>query len=147
MIDLPTLGGTRSEAKAINDAGDVAGASRLPDGTAHPVLWSKGRVMDLGVVPGDACGEGMSINSRQQVVGYSNSQCRGAHSHGFLWEQGALFDLNKLVVNPGNLIILEGVYITERGEIAGNAVTSSGDSRAVVLIPCDKGLTSSESCE
>ena len=88
----------------------------------------------------------MAINSRRQIVGYSNYQCHGSHSHGFLWERGVLFDLNKLVVNPGNLTIVEGVYITEGGKIAGNAVTPEGNHHAVALIPCEEGSTDVAGC-
>src|SRR5215467_4812193 len=102
MIDLPSLGGAGTESKAINDAGDVAGASSLAGTTDfHAVLWTNGKVVDLGVVPGDLCAEAMHINSKQQVVGYSNRDvCHTEdHTHGFLWESGVLFDLNQLISN------------------------------------------------
>ncbi len=149
MIKLPTLGGTLSEAKAINSAGDVTGAARLPGDTlSHPVLWTKGKVIDLGVVPGDLCAEGMAINSKQQIVGFSNHEhCFPPHAHGFLWENGVLFDLNQLISNPTTLTVIEGVRITERGEIAGNAVTPEGNQHGVVLIPCDEEHLDLEGCD
>jgi probable HAF family extracellular repeat protein len=149
MIDLPSLGGTFTEAKAINDAGDVTGASFLPGGSDFDaVLWRKGQVIDLGVVPGDLCAEGMAINSRGQVVGYSNhDECHTAHhAHGFLWEHGRLFDLNQLVSNRTNLVVYEAVRINDRGEIAGNAWTPGGDRRAIVLIPCDENHIGMKGC-
>jgi probable HAF family extracellular repeat protein len=149
MIKLPTLGGTLSEAKAINTAGDVTGAARLPGDTlSHPVLWTKGKVIDLGVVPGDLCAEGMAINSKQQIVGFSNHEhCFPPHAHGFLWENGVLFDLNQLISNKTTLTVIEGVRITELGEIAGNALTPEGNSRGVVLIPCDEHHPNIDDCD
>ena len=149
MIKLPTLGGTRSEAKAINNAGDVTGAARLPGDTlSHPVLWTNGRVIDLGVVPGDLCAEGMSINSKRQIVGFSNHDpCFSPHAHGFLWENGVLFDLNRLISNPTGLTVIEGTFINERGEITGNALAPEGNTHAVVLIPCDEFHPNTDGCD
>ena len=149
MIELPTLGGTRNEAKAINNAGDVTGAARFAgDALSHPVLWAKGKVIDLGVVPGDLCAEGMAINSKRQIVGFSNhDHCGPPHAHGFLWENGVIFDLNGLISNATTLTVIEGVRITERGEIAGNALTPEGNQHGVVLIPCDEEHLDLEGCD
>jgi len=149
IVDLGTLGGSGSEAKAVNDSGYVTGAARLPGNTkVHAVLWGNGGILDLGVIPGDLCDEGMSLNSRLQVVGYSNQvSCGGPHAHGFLWEHGVLFDLNRLIVNPSALQVIEGVFINERGEITGNAVTPEGNIHAVLLIPCDEFHPNRDGCD
>ena len=49
-----------------------------------------------------------------------------------------MFDLNRLIVNSAGLKVIEGVFINERGEIIGNAITPEGNNHAVVLIPCDE---------
>ena len=49
-----------------------------------------------------------------------------------------MVDLNRLIVNRSTLQVIEGVFINERGEITGNAVTPEGNIHAVVLIPCDE---------
>ena len=149
-MDLGTLGGSDSEAAmAINDSGYVTGAALLPGNTEfHAVLWGNGGILDLGVIPGDLCDEGMSLNSRLQVVGYSNqATCHGPHAHGFLWEHGVLFDLNRLIVNDTGLQVIEGVFINERGEITANAVTPEGNTHAVVLIPCNESHPNRDGCD
>lgn len=48
ITDLGTLGGTESFAYAVNDLGQVVGASRMPgDLTTHSFLYSKGKMIDL----------------------------------------------------------------------------------------------------
>ena len=42
MVDLGTLGGTYSEATAVNNNGDVVGWSDLPDGFSVAVMWRHG---------------------------------------------------------------------------------------------------------
>ena len=120
----------------------------LAHAEVHAVLWGNGGVLDLGVIPGDLCDEGMSLNSRLQVVGYSNQvACHGPHAHGFLWEHGVLFDLNRLIVKSDRAQVIEGTFINERGEIIGNAITPEGNTHAVVLIPCDEFHPNRDGCD
>lgn len=150
FIDLGTLGGHLSEAWAINDAGDIAGVSFVPgDDANHATLWSRGKTIDLGVVSGDICTLSLSINSARQVVGFSNKdECaREDHTHGFLWDNGTIFDLNRLISNRTTLRVVEGVFINERGEIAANSVTLDGASHAVALIPCDDAHPGVDGCD
>jgi probable HAF family extracellular repeat protein len=52
MIDLGTLGGSKSEAVSINDQGQVVGRAWLTDTpqVRHGFLWEKGTMTDLGTV-------------------------------------------------------------------------------------------------
>ena len=52
MTDLGTLGGLRSAAYAINDAGQVVGHANTADGADHAFLWQDGRMTDLGTLGG-----------------------------------------------------------------------------------------------
>ncbi|MBK8006022.1 MAG: hypothetical protein IPK12_19445 [Gemmatimonadetes bacterium] len=50
---LPGLvGNTRTEAWAINAAGQIVGMANGPDGASHAVMWTNGVVQDLGRLPG-----------------------------------------------------------------------------------------------
>lgn len=83
MQDLGTLGGFASEANAINDAGDAVGVSFLAGDEVrnHAVLWKKGKIIDLGVVAGDICTFAFWVNSKVQVVGFSNRDDCGGSIH------------------------------------------------------------------
>ena len=77
LIGLGALGGTGSFARGINDAGDVIGLATLPgDQANHGFLWRNGKMTDLGTVGGDPCSDALSVNSKRQVVGASQSCCR-----------------------------------------------------------------------
>jgi probable HAF family extracellular repeat protein len=74
IVDLGTLGGTFSDAMAINDRGQVVGSAALP-GDAHQraVLWEDGRTVDLGVPAGMDDSEARAVNGRGEVAGYGSS--------------------------------------------------------------------------
>ncbi len=114
-VDLGTLGGTQSSARAINDRGEIAGDSDTAIGEVHPVLWRKGRMIDLGL-PGGYQGRAYSLNNRGQVVGAVNVP--GGYQHAFVWQDGVLTDLGTLGgpisaaygINDDGLVV--GVSIT-----------------------------------
>lgn len=47
LLDLGTLGGATSHARAINDAGQIVGYATLNDGSARGTLWQEGQIYDL----------------------------------------------------------------------------------------------------
>jgi probable HAF family extracellular repeat protein len=77
---------------------------------------------DLGTLNGDKASAVGAINSKGQVVGYSCPwTCEDhRHDHAALWQNGSIFDLNKLI-RAGNtgLILTRAFAINDRGEIAG----------------------------
>jgi probable HAF family extracellular repeat protein len=129
MRDLGTLGGHTGVTNWINDAGEVAGKADLPgpDPQLHDaVLWEHGKVIDLGTLPGDVCGNAYFVNSRGQVVGTSEDKtlCAiPAGQHAFLWEHGGpMIDLNLLIPPRSGLLLTYAVAINDHGEIAGFGV-------------------------
>jgi len=174
--DLGTLGGSNTTAIGLNSAGHVVGKSDVtlictacPAGSQlqlhHPFLWKDGALTDLGLLYADTAGTAYNINAKDQAVGVTvpcvtvnpDDSCDGPIYHSFLWENDSIVDLQTLVL-PGSGITLNcpssggrgcvGPYnINDRGEIAGQGVLSTGESRAYLLIPCDSDHPDVEGCD
>jgi len=151
MHDLGgSLGGSFTGAFALNEAGRAVGFAYLPgDTTFHATLWKQiGQLTDLGVLGGDQCSYATSINARMQIVGGSISDCTNfVGFRAFLWEDGAMLDLNALIPSDATLHLQTIETINNRGEIAGQAVDVQNNQHAVLLIPCDKGHPDVEGCD
>jgi probable HAF family extracellular repeat protein len=147
--DLPTLGGCCSGARWINDAGDIVGYAYDQNQFPFAVLWKNGKIKkNLGTVDGDACSGAQVINSERQVVGVSDMKCDGNVLHAFLWEKGGpAVDLNTLVSHGSGLQLTYATDINDRGEIAGERITSNGDNHGFLLIPCDENHPGVEGCD
>ncbi len=63
---LGTLGGSRSGASAINNAGQLIGVAQTPDGIDHPVIWDGGTIHDLATVIPAASGSQLRAAGRDQ---------------------------------------------------------------------------------
>ncbi|MCC6361335.1 MAG: hypothetical protein IT450_21570 [Phycisphaerales bacterium] len=70
---LPTLGGPGAVAYGVNDAGDVVGASDMPDGSLHACVWIDGVPTDLGTLTGGDASTAFSINNDRVIVGRSTN--------------------------------------------------------------------------
>ena len=52
MLDLGTLGGNYSFARALNDSGQVAGVAATAEYESHAFLWDRGVMIDFGDLGG-----------------------------------------------------------------------------------------------
>ncbi|HVQ89697.1 MAG TPA: hypothetical protein VMU51_01555 [Mycobacteriales bacterium] len=116
LVDLGTLGGWSSTATAVNDRGEVVGASQTATGDWHAFRWSAGVLTDLGVA-----GTAIAINAAGQVLGTVGS------TEAFLWSNGVLTRLGTL---GGGYTYVSG--LNDAGQVIGASGTTDGDEHAFV---------------
>jgi probable HAF family extracellular repeat protein len=123
---LADLGTPGAIAYAINGHNQIVGQAVNSEGTALAAIWENNAVRSLGgLLPGDVASFATSINDRGQAVG-SSFDSSSNWSHGLIWENGRMFDLNKLFPARSNLYVVSASNINESGQIAGMAVEMAG---------------------
>lgn len=137
MRDLGTFGGNFSQARSINDRGQIVGRSRLASGQQHAFLYERGRMKDLGTL-GGTFSRAEFINEHGQIVGFSSTV--DGDFHAFLYMAGHMQDLGTL---GGSYSAAFG--INNHGEIIGESDTVTGDTHAFVardgvMVDIDKHL-------
>jgi probable HAF family extracellular repeat protein len=86
---------------------------------------------DLGTLPGDASSQANGINASDQAVGWSGT-ADGSMSRAFLWQNGAMSDLNTLIPSGSGWILTTATAINDAGQIAGSGL-HAGQPRAFLL--------------
>src|SRR5260221_5318580 len=126
LVALGTLGGNRSEAKGINDAGQLVGMST--DANGQPLSFLYESAMQALQAP--SYSGAVAINDRGQVVGSSEG------THGYLIEAGA----HDRPPNPAPRVAkglrhMEPTGIKNMGWIVGTGTDPHGNLRAFLLVP------------
>jgi probable HAF family extracellular repeat protein len=118
-------GGDYSSANAINDSGEVTGASNTATGIV-PFIWTpKGRLKRFPLLSDDTCGQATSINRYGHVVGYSSGQ---SGTKAFFWaHSGSPQRLSTLPGGDGS----KARNISDRDEVVGTSGSPAGE-RAVL---------------
>lgn len=149
LQDLGTLGGNFGFANWINEAGEISGTAATPgDLAVHAFFWKNGVMTDLGTLPSDLCSSSQAVNSRRQVVGTSSHFCDFTTNRAFLWESGGpMQDLNNLVVSGSGVQVSDAFDINNRGEISAIGILPTGDSHAIILLPCDENHPGIDDCD
>jgi probable HAF family extracellular repeat protein len=99
MIDLGTLGGAYGYPNALNNRGQVVGASDVAgDQAFHAFLWEGGSMKDLGTLGGNSS-EARWINDAGDIAGWALLPGNPG-SHATLWKDGQIIDLGALPGNP-----------------------------------------------
>ena len=128
---LPSLGGN-AIANAINDREQIVGVSATANAAvSHAFLFSGGALSDLGTL-GGASSEALGINTRGEIVGWSD--VAGGGTHAFLWRDAMLIDLNDTLPSGSGWVLQKATAISDGGQIAG-AGTFNGSPRAFLLTP------------
>jgi len=138
--DLGNIGSaTVNVPLSINNQSQVVGAAGLTDNSTatyeiDAFLWTRETGMrDLHTLPGDATSGAISINDNGVIVGLSIDAA--GNPRAFIWQNGAMTDLNTLVPADSPLYLLVAENINSSGEIAGFGVNSSGDVHGFLLTP------------
>lgn len=131
-IYLGNLGGTYTRAHAINDIGQVVGYSNTIAEEGRAFLWSKGKMVNLGVLPNFLYSSASAINNRGQIVGWL--QNAEGKQHAALWQDGKIYDLNTLISPQSGWFLEVATDINKKGQIVGNGFIA-GNPHAFLLTP------------
>lgn len=129
VLDLGTLGGTQSLARAVNATGDVVGWA-YPPGLAwqRAFLWRQGVMTELGTFGGNAS-DAMDINDAGIIVG-SAYDAQG-RERAYWWKDGVMHELGTLGGSQSR-----SLAINAQGDIAGMAaVEGDGEFHAFLGKP------------
>jgi probable HAF family extracellular repeat protein len=163
VVDLGTVGGTWSEANAINASGQIVGKSSASDGEYDPTrhniyhafFYDNGSMAALPVPAIYSIATG--INDQAEVVGYyynakSDGNVDFSAQHPFYWHRdgtadGKVVDLQTLVPSLPAETVLTGVdRLTSNGQIvveAGQASAPGVTTMQLVLTPIQADAHSS----
>lgn len=131
-----------SEARGVNDAGQVVGWTMNADRTIGAVLWNRdGTTTSLGTLGGrNSCA--MDINAAGTVVGWA--QTASGEAHGFVWTNGVMRDLGAkrtdltvayAINDHGNIVGMSWPIMAGPGSAMGRAVAWT-DGTALDLGNC-----------
>lgn len=94
VVDLGTLGGPLSGAFGLNDFGQVAGFSALPNADLHGFQYDGG-LTEVSPLVGQTQSHAFDVNSTGQVVAASYDLGE-MQSHGLMWQNGATTNLGDI---------------------------------------------------
>ena len=127
LTNLGTLGGSTSNASAINETSRIVGTSQDASGHWRAFISdSGGALADLGTL-GGAEAFGIGINDHGQIAGTSFTAA--GRQHGFLVDNGVMYDINSLL--PAGSVEIRGAgAISDSGHIIADGV-----SGPILLVP------------
>jgi len=129
MQDIGTLGGTESGGYAINNAGEITGASNTPGDTESlAFIYSDGSMVGLGHLGGSSS-VGQGINNVGEVTGWAYTTANLAQ-HAFLYRSGAMYDLGTLGGASYAGLNSQGLAINDSGQVVGYSETPGGGGSA-----------------
>ncbi|MFZ0035712.1 MAG: NlpC/P60 family protein [Sedimentisphaerales bacterium] len=132
LLDVP---GTGSNAKAINNVGEIVGWSNADGGWAHAFKYTgSGPMQDLGTLGGDSS-EACAVNNSGQIVGCSTDGKDG-NWHAFISTgSGPMQDLGGLIAPSSAWTLYVATAINDKGQIVGYGTNPAGQTHAFLLTP------------
>lgn len=140
--------GTESDARGVNNHGQVVGEFLTADGTSfHGFLYSGGVVTDIGSAESPQT-TAFAINDQQQVVGATfvpyqttcpDGPCVEFKEHAFFYAGGTLTDLNMSIPSHSGWELSWAFDINNHGQIVGYGQINDA-FRAFLLTPANKDL-------
>lgn len=131
LTDLGSLGGKFSDAKAINDKGQIIGSARTGEGKWRAFLFDRVHGMRALGTLGGRSSYGMAINQQGVAVGFADTG--NDQWHAFVeTADGTLKDLGTL---GGKVSYASG--INSHGQVVGTAALPDGWRHAFLYDPVD----------
>lgn len=129
---------TDSVGRAMNNRGQVVGWVSAAGTGAHrfafryqAFVWENGKLRGLGSIPRIKDSKAAAINNKGQIVGNAYYKSDEA---ALLWQNGKVYELNKLVPTGSGWKLQNALGINDRGWIIGNGI-HNGIRRGFVLKP------------
>ena len=125
--ELPTLGGSESQAMDINERNQVVGFARDFNNVGRAFFWAKGALFELPSL-GDKFTKAEAINNFGVIAGWS--QTADGYFHAVSWDSSYPVDLG--TVGGNNSWAYD---INDNGIIVGTSEDANGLLRATVWLP------------
>ena len=129
---LGFLGGTRSDARAINNSGQIVGGATESSGIGRAILFGNPNV-NLGTLPGGSTSAAEAINASGTIVGESTDASTNLRA--------TLFSSTNLDLGTLGGTTSAAAAINDSGVIVGYATLSDGFNRAAVFSGTGTGNT------
>ena len=137
-VDSPPATGANGGVNGVNANGEIVGWYVTSDSFTHAfssTLDDPGNLVDLGTL-GGTYSVALGVNSQGEIVGQSTITPDDLALHAFLYDGGAMVDLNTLLVAAGSgWSLLDATSINDQGWIVGNGIDPAGQSQGFLLTP------------
>ena len=131
---LGTLGGSDSEAFAINARGTIVGSSQDANNILRAFVWDSRRGMRA--LPGDHC-YASAINNAGAIVGQCSINAQGQGGYAVLWMPPfyVAYNLNEAVDNGESWVLEAASGINDSGHISGEGTYNGVPGHGWLLVP------------
>jgi probable HAF family extracellular repeat protein len=135
LTTLPRLSDFGAMVNGLNDSGVAVGYAVNSENQPRAVLWQTNNLRLLSTFGGNFS-SAVAINEDSAVIGMAEDTQRARPP--FVWKEGVMYNLQKLITTPTDLVLTSVSGINKAGTIAGVGVRNQGGtfvSRAVLLRP------------